>query len=405
MANSLWVDYTEGLDQDIHTAVAVLDLNQDGYEDFIVAPTFSGPSAEFSSIKVDYEVYMYESGEFIYKSNDIFTNQIPKSYLARKALVGDFDGDGDGDAYFAHTGMDLAPYPRERESSVLLINDLDNNGKIKVVEIDEFASSHEASSADIDNDGDLDIFSASLVDPSGRFSGFHHGLLLNDGNGNFQRSNNILYENTYEAYSQINTSEISDLDNDGYYDIFYGGSASIGILQNKIYGFPRVLWGEQDYIYRTTGQTLLPNVQGFDNIVDVDFYDLDMDGIKEVIILRTGDNLDDDGNLINAGDEFINTLIGESYYYGGYYIQIVKLNERSPIDVTSDFISDNFYRTQIMFRSEGDYNSDWIKWLIVKDYDNNGLIDLFTPLIYSVGPGDKNFHRWEWNGSKYIKVE
>jgi len=404
MPNSLWVDYTEGLDQDTHTAVAVLDLNQDGYEDFIVAPTYTG-SAEFSSIKVDYEVYLYEGGEFIYKSNDIFLNQIPKSYLARKALVGDFDGDGDGDAYFAHTGMDLAPYPRERESSILLINDFNNNGKIKVVEIDEFASSHEASSADIDNDGDLDIFSASLVDPNGRFSGYHYGLLLNDGNGNFQRSNNILYENILEAFSLINTSEISDIDNDGYYDIFYGGGGSIGILTNNIYGFPRVLWGEQDYIYKTTNQTLLPNVQGFDNIVDVDFYDLDMDGTKEVIILRTGDNLDDDGNLINAGDEFINTLIGESYYYGGYYIQIVKLNDRSPIDVTSDFISDNFYRTSNNVWSEGDYNSDWIKWLIVKDYDNNGLIDIFTPLIYSVGPGDKNFKRWEWNGSKFIKVE
>ena len=301
--------------------------------------------------------------------------------------------------------MDLAPYPRERESSILLINEFDNNGKIKVVEIDEFASSHEASSADIDNDGDLDLFSASLVDPNGRFSGYHYGLLLNDGNGNFQRSNNILYENIFEAFSQINTSEISDIDNDGYYDIFYGGSGSIGILTNNIYGFPRVLWGEQDYIYKTTSQTLLPNVQGFDNIVDVDFYDLDMDGTKEVIILRTGDNLDDDGNLINAGDEFINTLIGESYYYGGYYIQIVKLNDRSPIDVTSDFISDNFYRTSNNVWSEGDYNSDWIKWLIVKDYDNNGLIDIFTPLIYSVGPGDKNFKRWEWNGSKFIKVE
>ena len=41
--------------------------------------------------------------------------------------------------------MDLAPYPKERESSILLINDFNNNGKIKVVEIDEFASSHEAS--------------------------------------------------------------------------------------------------------------------------------------------------------------------------------------------------------------------------------------------------------------------
>jgi len=150
----------------------------------------------------------------------------------------------------------------------------------------------------------------------------------------------------------------------------------MGTLSEANSGYPKILWGNQDYTFDTLDKTLIPNVTGFGVITDLDSYDLDNDGTKEIVILRTGDNLDDDGELISSGDQFVNTLIGQSYYYGGYFIQIVKVINREAIDVTSDFISDNFNRTSNRMWSDCDYDSSWIRWLTIGDYDNNGQIDL-----------------------------
>ena len=404
------LNYISGLDQDCLTAAAVFDINLDGYEDFILPPTFCfGPQENFSTQKIEYEVYMYQDGEFILNSNDIFSNTIPKSYLGRKAFAGDFDGDGDGDAFIACTGVDQQPYPREIEPSILLINEFNENGKIRVVEINEYSSSHEASSADIDNDGDLDIFSAGYVNPD-RFVGYHNGLLLNDGNGNFNRSNNITYydnkitDNIRSIFDSVTSSEIIDIDNDGYNDILYGGNEALSTLGEPTTGSVKILWGTQDFTFDTLDKTQIPIVSGFGVITDLDSYDLDNDGTKEIILLRTGDNLDEDGQLFSSGGEFSNIFIGQSFYYGGYYIQIVKIVDREAIDVTLDFISDNFNRTPNRMWSDCDYDSSWIRWLTIGDYDNNGQIDLYTPLFYEVGPGEKDFKRWEWSGSKFIKV-
>ena len=404
------LNYISGLDQDCLTAAAVFDINLDGYEDFILPPTFCfGPQENFSTQKIEYEVYMYQDGEFILNSNDIFSNTIPKSYLGRKAFAGDFDGDGDGDAFIACTGVDQQPYPREIEPSILLINEFNENGKIRVVEINEYSSSHEASSADIDNDGDLDIFSAGYVNPD-RFVGYHNGLLLNDGNGNFNQSNNITYYDQYitdnirSIFDSVTSSEIIDIDNDGYNDILYGGNEALSTLGEPTTGSVKILWGTQDFTFDTLDKTQIPIVSGFGVITDLDSYDLDNDGTKEIILLRTGDNLDEDGQLFSSGGEFSNIFIGQSFYYGGYYIQIVKIVDREAIDVTLDFISDNFNRTPNRMWSDCDYDSSWIRWLTIGDYDNNGQIDLYTPLFYEVGPGEKDFKRWEWNGSKFIKI-
>ena len=77
--------------------------------------------------------------------------------------------------------------------------------------------------------------------------------------------------------------------------------------------------------------------------------------------MRTGDNLDEDGQLFSSGGEFSNIFIGQSFYYGGYYIQIVKIVDREAIDVTLDFISDNFNRTPNRMWSDCDYDSSWIR--------------------------------------------
>ena len=44
-------------------------------------------------------------------------------------------------------------------------------------------------------------------------------------------------------------------------------------------------------------------------------------------------------------------------------------------------------------------SDNWIYWISINDYDNDGNLDIYNKMLENIP-----FHRWEWNGSKYIKV-
>ena len=396
-----YVEQTPGLYQDAMVSVGIIDINGDGYEDFVIPPTFNGDNdgiGEWSSREIEYEAYVYNNGEYKF-TEEVWRGYIPVSYTARKALVADFDGDGDGDIYFACTGMDLDPYPRERETSWLLINEGD--GTLGLKEINEFMSSHDSTAADFDGDGDIDIFSIGYI--PNRSDGYHVGVLENIGGNNFIRKETFS-GNTHNSYgefyfSNVTTSEAADINNDGYMDVVWGGNEFVGLVYGQFMGYPRIELGNQTGKFNTDQSIFIPTVEGYALILDIDFYDIDGDGTLEIIINRAGDDLDENGQ-INSGFGF-NESIGESYHYGGYYIQVVKLINNQAVDVTNQYIQDNFYRA---FSEACDPQSDWIRWLVIQDYDNDGNIDIFNPLIYFWGEGHESLRRWEWNGSRFTRI-
>ena len=396
-----YVEQTPGLYQDAMVSVGIIDINGDGYEDFVIPPTFNGDNdgiGEWSSREIEYEAYVYNNGEYKF-TEEVWRGYIPVSYSARKALVADFDGDGDGDIYFACTGMDLDPYPRERETSWLLINEGD--GTLGLKEINEFMSSHDSTAADFDGDGDIDIFSIGYI--PNRSDGYHVGVLENIGGNNFIRKETFS-GNTHNSYgefyfSNVTTSEAADINNDGYMDVVWGGNEFVGLVYGQFMGYPRIELGNQTGKFNTDQSIFIPTVEGYALILDIDFYDIDGDGTLEIIINRAGDDLDENGQ-INSGFGF-NESIGESYHYGGYYIQVVKLINNQAVDVTNQYIEDNFYRA---FSDGCDPQSDWIRWLVIQDYDNDGNIDIFNPLIYFWGEGHESLRRWEWNGSRFTRI-
>ena len=118
------------------------------------------------------------------------------------------------------------------------------------------------------------------------------------------------------------------------------------------------------------------------HLVDIKIFDLDNDGNNEIIMVRSGSELVN-GNLEN--------------FYDGWYIQIIKENNNQFTDITSSII-DGFYSDQIEDYC-GNPENNWIYWLNISDLDNNGNLDIHNKMM-----ANRPFHRWEWNGSKFIKV-
>ena len=140
------------------------DFDGDGDEDVIHAPLDG--TANPSSL----EMYLNDGDGEYRLDNRLFGSDVPELVHPRKLLTGDFNGDGRLDVFAAGHGYDKPPYPGE--APVLLLSS--EQGLRKQGGVDHIIGFHHgAASADIDHDGDLDIFVTSQFD-----SPF---FLMNDG--------------------------------------------------------------------------------------------------------------------------------------------------------------------------------------------------------------------------------
>ena len=228
--------------------------------------------------------------------------------------------------------------------------------------------------ADLDNDGDMDILSASVDDSK-------IAWYENDGSGNFEVRQVITTE-AYGAYSIYAT----DLDNDGDNDILAGLS-----------GTNQITWYENDGSGNFGMQQII--AMGVDYVLSVYAADLDNDGDMDVLSASAGDDkiawYENDGSN-NFGAQQIITITD---YAASVYA--ADLDNDGDIDVLSasyyDSIiawyendgSGNFGAPQILATDVYDANS-----VYAADLDNDGDIDVLSA---SVG-GDK-VAWYENNGS------
>ena len=384
---------------DEYTGIAFADFNGDGYDDMFLHPVYSqGGTVGYTTIKTEYELYMYESGEYKYHQIDFGNQSTPLVHQAREILVGDYDNDGDPDLYSGNFGIDDG-LGINTEKSLFIINNYNIDGTFAYKENPHMEGVHEASSADIDNDGDLDIYSRGRLGITQPYSPF----FKNTGNFELQMWNyygqdvNIFVDDInssdqdwqYDYTKDLMGSELIDVNKDGYIDLVL-----VGFEWEKEF---RVLWGSSSG-FKTSDVSFIPQVEtpaSFDmgKAPDIHVEDIDSDGINEIIIVRTG------GNGQNADIDFINNGTDAGIFYRGWYLQILKLTStKQLIDVTNTLIED-FYSDQTEDFC-GNPSNNWIYWIVVNDYDNDGNLDIYNKMM-----SNRPLHRWEWNGSKYIKVD
>lgn len=160
--------------------VSVADVNGDGLEDFYVGAPHFKPK----------QLYLQtDSATFRYKSVSIFEKD--KDYEDMQSVFFDADRDGDKDLYVVSGGTEMdedLPIYQDR----LYINDGNGNFTKDISNLPKIRSSGACVSvADIDGDGDMDIFRGGRTIPNRYPYPPKSYLLINDGNGKFSDATDV----------------------------------------------------------------------------------------------------------------------------------------------------------------------------------------------------------------------
>ena len=161
------------------TSVAVVDLNRDDLQDVImhlaVESTIPGPDTPLLVLLND------GAGELVDGTADMIGAPAPVAFGIRNILVEDFNGDGQLDVFVGVAGLDVAGGPGGQ--NLLLLSGPDGLlHDVTAEKLPQLSSwTHGPSVADVDQDGDIDIWDNAIGDHTSA----PPNLLLNDGTGGF----------------------------------------------------------------------------------------------------------------------------------------------------------------------------------------------------------------------------
>ena len=242
------------------------DFNKDGLDDVFIGSAKNQVSKiYYQSINGDFKEY---SKPF---QNDLLSEDV-------NCVVDDFNGDGKIDLIVASGGSEYSSFSPELRDRLYL-----NSGGMNFKKLDNsfssittFESTSTISSNDIDNDGDLDLFVGTSLNPGSYGTKTRNFVLLNDGNGIFTDvSDQYLMNNNIEM---VTDSEFIDIDNDGIKELIVVGEwmpiTVFKISNNKFLDISDSLG--------------LSKTNGLYNVIHS--VDINNDGFKELIVGNFGLN-------------------------------------------------------------------------------------------------------------------
>lgn len=137
---------------------------------------------------------------------------LPEKHATRSVTVSDFDSDGDADVVVTNETAQSCDYYRNENGKLMPVY---SNGLT-----DEPISTMSSSAMDVDNDGDQDVLLISEKEGP--------RLFLNDGKGNFSPSSDAVFTRLKGSFVGSNSA---DIDNDGDVDLYI--TAGFGNAQDE----------------------------------------------------------------------------------------------------------------------------------------------------------------------------
>ena len=200
--------------------LAVADVNHDGLDDFYVCGAKGQPGKLFIQTG---------AGKFFSADENVFASDSLCEDV--NAVFFDADGDGDQDLYVVSGG-------NETETDISNADRLYmNDGKGKFIKSTELplllGNKSVAIAADIDHDGDMDLFVGGRV-VAGRYGDIPKSyLLLNDGKGKFSIADERIAPGL-QNIGMVTDAAWTDLDKDGWPDLVIAGEwMPITIFKNQ----------------------------------------------------------------------------------------------------------------------------------------------------------------------------
>lgn len=290
-----------------------------------------------------------------------FVSPSPTTSVAGGEVIADFDGDGYLDVFLAEWGEEGSVDNPGRKNR-LMLNDgngafTDATGNLPNIS----DQTHCAAAADVDRDGDIDIFVGNfhLADgPNTTSVEVAPYLLLNNGSGEFtQAPGAVPLDDLIAAGISLGTATFLDANGDKYPDLFIGGHSNQSLIV--------INQGDGTFALEDTGAIPAPPIpvehaQALDTIVT----DLDGDGNKDLIVLFVQD-------------------------YTNAYLQVLISNgDGTFTDATSEYI--------VSPNSSGPW--DWGTELYLADFDGDGAKDIIVMFSLGPNPGTPLFYRNDGDG-------
>ena len=248
---------------EITSELTVADVNNDGLDDFFVGNAKGSSAALYIQKK---------SGTFYKSSIDLFKKD--KEFEDTGAHFFDADNDGDMDLYVASGGYEL------EENNMLLQDRLYiNNGKGQFKKSNilpkMLSYTKGITSADFDNDGDMDLFVGSRVTPR-KYPLSHSSYLLENQHGKFVNVTATKIADI-SALRMVNDALFTDYDNDGDQDLMIVGE-----------WMPIVVYENNNGLFTQKKLPALEKSNGWQQSITE--LDVNNDGVKDYIIGNWGNN-------------------------------------------------------------------------------------------------------------------
>lgn len=362
---------------------ALADFNADGLPDILVA---RGEWQSSDAFPVD--IFINDGdGSLSNATLGIIPEPIPRTQNPREIILAEFNGDGRLDVYIADHGDDRAPYPGYQNRLILSAPGgglVDATGNLP----QQSDFTHSAAAADIDSDGDIDIYAGNIyggnrIPPQ---------ILVNDGQARFSVARGLLPAAQADMNrNKYTTSLFADINNDGSPDLILGADDSTqasAVLLND-----------------GTGRfSLLPDAMpqkphaATDIALDMAAADLNADGHLDLLISWTKGDPSYQGRyiqvLMNDGDATFTDdtearLPPQSFedtYWWFKFVELTDADEDGDLDILT-----HVWMDQAVYLNDGAGNFAPststlpilpISWYGLADFDADGHEDLV-----SVAPG------------------